>query len=270
MSLDFEALMAASNSKQLGEFLRRRRERLNPRDCGLPASARRRTPGLRREEVAERSGISVDWYIRLEQGRDTLPSRATAEALSKALKLGPADRAHLIRLASPAARRTFIKEAPPANLIALVEGLNTPACLIGARFDLLCWNRKAVELFRDYSKIPEPRRNTLYQMFTAPEMKERYPEWEREARGLLESFRATFDFWSDAPEFVALVEELKSLSPEFRRWWREHGIRLQPSGEKLMRHPKRGLIRMSYATFQCNDNPDLRLVAYGEPVRVRV
>src|ERR1700734_2314720 len=100
MSLDFEALMAASNSKQLGEFLRRRRE-----------------------EVAERSGISVDWYIRLEQGRDTLPSRATAEALSKALKLGPADRAHLIRLASPAARRTFIKEAPPANLIALVEGL---------------------------------------------------------------------------------------------------------------------------------------------------
>jgi hypothetical protein len=133
----------------------------------------------------------------------------------------------------------------------------------------LCWNRKAVELFRDYSKIPEPRRNSLYQMFTAPEMKERYPEWEREARGLLESFRATFDFWSDAPEFVALAEELKSLSPDFRRWWREHGIRIQPSGEKLMRHPKRGLIRMSYASFQCNDNPDLRLVTYGEPVRVR-
>ena len=158
--------MAASNSKQLGEFLRRRRERLNPRDCGLPAGARRRTPGLRREEVAERSGISVDWYIRLEQGRDSLPSRATAEALSKALKLGPTDRAHLIRLASPAPHRTFIKETAPPNLVALVEGLNTPAYVIGARFDLLCWNKKAVELFRDYSKIPEPDRNSLYQMFT--------------------------------------------------------------------------------------------------------
>jgi hypothetical protein len=94
------------------------------------------------------------------------------------------------------------------------------------------------------------------------------PEWEREARSLLDSFRATFDFWSDAPEFVGLVEELKSLSPEFRRWWREHGIRLQPSGEKLMRRPGLGLVKMSYATFQCNDNPDLRLVAYGKPVPV--
>jgi len=261
--------MAASKSKQLGEFLRRRRERLSPRDCGLPAGARRRTPGLRREEIAERCGISVDWYIRLEQGRDSLPSRTTAEVLSKALKLNPADRAHLIRLASPAPHRTFTKETAPPNLVALVEGLNRPAYVIGARFDLLCWNRKAVELFRNYAKIPEPRRNSLYQMFTAPEMKERYPEWEREARSLLESFRATFDFWSDAPEFVGLVEELKSLSPEFRRWWKEHGIRLQPSGEKLMRRPGFGLVRMSYATFQCNDNPDLRLVAYGKPVPVR-
>jgi transcriptional regulator with XRE-family HTH domain len=261
--------MTTSNSKQLGEFLRRRRERLSPRECGLPVGRRRRTPGLRREEVAERSGISVDWYIRLEQGRDSSPSKATVEALSKALKLGVIDRAHLLRLASPAPRRTFVKETAPLNLLALVEGLNTAAYVIGARFDLLCWNRKAVELFRDYSKIPEPKRNSLYQMFTAPQMKERYPEWEREARGLLESFRATFDFWSEAPEFVDLVEELKSLSPEFRRWWKEHGIRLQPSGEKLMRHPKLGLIRMSYATFQCNDNPDLRLVAYGKPVPVR-
>jgi transcriptional regulator with XRE-family HTH domain len=261
--------MTASHSKQLGEFLRRRRERLNPHDCGLPANTRRRTPGLRREEVAERSGISVDWYIRLEQGRDSLPSRGTAEALSKALKLGPADRAHLFRLASPETPRTFTKETAPRNLVALVENLNTPAYVVGARFDLLCWNRKAVELFRDYSKIPEPKRNSLYQMFTAPEMKDRYPEWEREARGLLESFRATFDFWSDAPEFVALVEEVKSLSPEFRRWWREHGVRLQPSGEKLMRRPGLGLVKMSYATFQSNDNTDLKLVAYGKPVRVR-
>jgi len=256
-------------NRQLGEFLRHRREQLDPRKCGVGSVSRRRTPGLRREEVAELSGISVDWYVRLEQGRNSLPSRATVDALSKALRLSSVDRAHLLSLALRRQRRVFAKEMVPPNLVGIVEGLKTAAYVIGARFDILCWNRKAVRLFRDYSRIPEAQRNTLYQMFTAPEMKERYPDWEREARGLLESFRAAFDFWSESPEFAGLVEALDSLSPEFRRWWKEHGIRLQPSGDKVMRRPGLGLIRMSYATFQCNDNPDLRLVVYGEPVPVR-
>ena len=118
--------MTASHSKQLGEFLRRRRERLNPHDCGLPAGARRRTPGLRREEVAERSGISVDWYIRLEQGRDSLPSRRTAEALSKALKLGPDGSRPSSSPRFAGSRRMFAKEVEGLHLIALVEGLDRP------------------------------------------------------------------------------------------------------------------------------------------------
>ncbi|WP_424630342.1 helix-turn-helix transcriptional regulator [Bradyrhizobium sp. SYSU BS000235] len=254
-----------TTSRQIGELLRQRRERLNPADCGLSVTARRRTPGLRREEVAELAGISVDWYVRLEQGRDSLPSRATVDALAKALRLTPADKIHLNSLAFGPARRKFTKETVPAHLIEMVNGMNVPAYVIGARFDVLCWNRHAVKLFRDYAKLPAKQRNSLYQMFTAPEMRERYPHWEQEARGMLESFRVNYDFWSDAPEFVELVEELKSLSPEFRRWWKEHGIRIRSSGEKVMRHPTFGTIKTTYATFQTNDDPRLTLVIYGQP-----
>lgn len=122
----YEFGAGAANSKRLGEFLRRRRERLNPGDGGFPERvAERRVSDARRSQSAP--AFSVDWYIRLEQHRDALPSRVTAEALSKALKLGPTHRAHLLRLASPETRRPFIKESAPRNLVALVEGLNTPA-----------------------------------------------------------------------------------------------------------------------------------------------
>ncbi|MEH2513287.1 transcriptional regulator with XRE-family HTH domain [Nitrobacteraceae bacterium AZCC 1564] len=259
--------MAQTTSRQIGELLRRRRERLNPADCGLSVTARRRTPGLRREEVAELAGISVDWYVRLEQGRDSLPSRATVDALAKALRLTPADQAHLNSLAFGPPQRRFTKETVPPHLIEMVNGMNMPAYIIGARFDVLCWNRHAVRLFRDYSKLTAKQRNSLYRMFTAPEMKERYPDWEQEARGMLESFRINYDFWSDAPEFIELVEDLKELSPEFRRWWREHGIRIRSSGEKVMRHPTLGKIKTTYATFRTNDDPGLTLVIYGQPKR---
>ena len=252
-------------NRQIGELLRQRRERLNPADCGLPVTGRRRTPGLRREEVAELSGISVDWYVRLEQGRDSLPSRATVDALAKALRLSPADRAHLVSLALGPPRRQFEKETVPPHLVRMVADMNASAYIIGARFDLLCWNQHAAALFRDYSKIPAAERNSLYQMFAAPEMKDRYPEWEEEARSLLESFRANYDFWSDAPEFNELVSDLKRLSPEFQRWWTDHGVRARSSGEKVMRHPTLGAIKVNYATFQANDDPRLTLVVYGAP-----
>lgn len=159
-----------SGSRQIGELLRQRRERLSPADCGIIGAARRRTPGLRREEVAELAGISVDWYVRLEQGRDSLPSRRTVDALAKALRLTPADYAHLLSLAFGPPRRPFKKEHVPTHLLDMVKHLKSPAYIIGARFDVLCWNRPAAKLFRDYSSIPEKERNTHYQMFTSPEM----------------------------------------------------------------------------------------------------
>jgi transcriptional regulator with XRE-family HTH domain len=260
---------ATSVHEQLGEFLRQRRERSGPADFGIKDAGRRRTPGLRREEVAELAGISTDWYVRLEQGRESLPSKVTVEKLAEALRLSAAELAHVLRLAVGSTGRVFKREAVPPHLAALVEELPTPAYVIGARCDLLCWNAAAVRLFRDFSKIPVPQRNTLFQLFTSPEVRSRYPKWEEDARSALESFRITYDFWSHSPEFNELVDELNAASPEFARWWQAHEIRPKPSGKKVMTHPKLGRVTVLYSTFQANDNPDLRLVLYGGMQRER-
>jgi transcriptional regulator with XRE-family HTH domain len=248
--------------QQLGELLRQRRETSNPRDFGITAGGRRRTPGLRREEVAELTGISVDWYVRLEQGRESLPSRATVEKLAEALHFSATERAHILRLTLGSTGRVFKRESVPPHVATLVEGLSTPAYVVGARRDLLCWNEAAIELFRDFSKIPVAKRNTLLQMFTSPEVRSRYPRWEDEARSALEDFRLTYDFWSHSPEFNALVDELRTDSREFARWWKAHQIRPKPSGRKLITHPRYGRVTVVYSTFQSNENPDLRLVLY--------
>jgi transcriptional regulator with XRE-family HTH domain len=253
--------------EQLGEFLRRRREGVSAADFGVREIGRRRTPGLRREEVAERAGISVDWYVRLEQGRESLPSKATVEKLAGALRLSQTERAHVLRLALGSTGRAFKRETVPAHVATLVQDLPTPAYVVRARCDLLCWNAAAVELFRDFSKVPVAERNTLLQMFTSPEVRSRYPKWEEEARSAPESFRLTYDFWSHAPEFNALVDELREDSREFARWWRAHEIRPKPSGKKVMTHPTLGRVVVVYSTFQANDNPDLRLVLYGGMTR---
>jgi hypothetical protein len=151
----------------------------------------------------------------------------------------------------------------------LVEGLSTPAYVVGARRDLLCWNEAATELFRDFAKIPIAKRNTLLQMFTSPEVRSRYPRWEDEARSALEDFRLIYDFWSHSPEFNALVDELCTASREFARWWKAHQIRPKSSGRKLLTHPSYGRVTVTYSTFQSNDNPDLRLVLYGGVDQVR-
>ena len=261
--------MTTSVHQQLGELLRRRRESADPAAFGL-GGGRRRTPGLRREEVAARAGISVDWLVRLEQGRESLPSRATVDALAGALRLGDSDHAHLLRLAvgtTARAGRPWKRETVPAHLVALVRELATPAYVLGARSDLLAWNEAAVALFRDFSKVPVAERNTLLQLFLSPEVRARYPRWEDEARGALESFRITYDLWSHAPEFQSLVDHLVRESAEFARWWRAHEIRPRPSGKKILDHPRLGRVRMTYSTFQANDDPDLRLVLYGKPAR---
>src|SRR5580693_5839870 len=139
--------MADRSRNELGDFLRSRRERLTPRSAGLAAGRRRRTPGLRREEVAELAGIGVDWYIRLEQGRTVSPSVTTIDALARALRLGKAEHAHLRALASDADRRAFSREIVPDAIRRLVDNLNQPAYVTGRRWDVLAWNAAAEEIF---------------------------------------------------------------------------------------------------------------------------
>lgn len=248
--------------KQLGDFLRQHRQAIKPRQVGLESSRRRRTPGLRREEVAQLAGISVDWYIRLEQGREALPSAATVDALAKVLDLNLAEHSHLRKLARGGPGRLFVRENVPECLQRLVDGLNLPAYILGMRGDILSWNRLAVELFGDFSLIPEEERNILIQMFTPSEFRRRYINWEENAHWILEAFRPTFDLWSTVREFSSLVDELRVSSLEFAEWWQTHGISTHSSGPKILLRVRGQRIELEVETFQSNDDPDLELVVF--------
>ncbi len=163
-----EARSVASRN-ELGDFLRSRRKKLVPETIGLKNVRRRRTPGLRREEVAERAGIGIDWYIRLEQGRTVSPSTTTIDALAEALRLSKVEHTHLRKLARNPDRPAFSRETVPATILRMVESLNHPAYITGRRWDILAWNEAASETFTDFGSIPEEDRNILLYMGTAQE-----------------------------------------------------------------------------------------------------
>lgn len=250
------------NSAELGDFLRSRRERLTPQTVGLPDGRRRRTPGLRREEVAELAGIGVDWYIRLEQGRSTSPSRSTVEALARALRLTKAEHAHLRALTQPAERTTPGREQVPDTVVRIVMSLNQPAYVSGRRWDVLVWNQAAEEVFA-FSRMAEGERNSLLAMFANPKTRKLFGKaWESEARRMLAQFRPTYDLYAADPAFQSLIARLRRDSREFAVWWRAHDVRHAGAGRKEMHHPHKGVLRFDYASFQVNDEPGLKLVIY--------
>ena len=247
---------------ELGDFLRSRRQKLSPRAVGLPNGRRRRTPGLRREEVAELAGIGVDWYVRLEQGRAVSPSVTTIEALARALRLSKVERLHLRSLASIGDRRAFARESVPDTLRRVVEGLNQPAYITGRRWDVLAWNRQAAEIFA-FDRLAEADRNILVHVLTNPATRRLFGSgWADEARRIVAQFRATHDLWAGDPAFITLLDRLRADSREFTGWWEAHDVRGPVAGQKKLRHPTRGTLRFEYATFQANDDPALKLVIY--------
>ncbi len=252
--------MTDTTRSELGDFLRSRRARLTPKALGLPAGRRRRTAGLRREEVAELAGIGVDWYIRLEQGRSVTPSVTTVDALARALRLNKAEHAHLRTLARNAGRRPFVRETVPDALRRIVQGLNQPAYVTGRRWDVLAWNEAADEIF-GFSQLPEDERNTLLSVLTRPESKRLFGDgWAELARRMVAQFRATHDLWAGDPAFVELLERLRRGCPEFEGWWKAHDVGSGVSGQKLMSHPTKGKLRVEHAAFHFNDDPALKLI----------
>jgi transcriptional regulator with XRE-family HTH domain len=247
---------------ELGDFLRSRRARLSPKSVGLAAGKRRRTAGLRREEVAELAGIGIDWYTRLEQGRSVSPSVTTIDALARALRLSKAEHEHLRALSRQAGRRAFTREIVPATVRQIVESLNQPAYLTGRRWDVLAWNAAAAELFA-FDRVAAEDRNTLVSVLTNPNTRRLFgPTWEDEARRMVAEFRATHDLWAGDPAFKALLSRLREGCAEFAGWWDAHDIRGVGAGRKRLQHPKQGLLTFEYASFQANDDPALKLVIY--------
>jgi len=250
----------------LAELLRTRRDRLTPADVGLPAGSRRRTAGLRREEVAQLAGVSATYYTFLEQGRDVRPSRPVVAALAAALRLSPAERAHLFQLAGIplAADDQDLVETVDPVVGTLVSRLDPfPAYVKGGRWDVLAANRAARALFTDWAAVAPGDRNKVWWMFTDPAARKVYVEWEQEASDLLGRFRAAAARRPDDPAFTTLIERLHRASPEVRDWWPRYEVRPVGSGTKRLHHPALGDVAFQHTVLQVADHPGQMLVYFS-------
>lgn len=248
----------------LGEFLRSRRERLTPQAVKLPNGDRRRTQGLRRQEVAELAGIGIDWYIRLEQGRAVRPSVATLEALAKALQLNEAEQTHLHALARRSGRGAFVRETVPDTIRRIVVTMDQPAYVTGRRWDVLAWNAAACAALTDFARMPEAERNILTFTLTDPDARRVFGAgWGELAARMVAQFRTTYDLWAGDSAFTNLVQDMRARSPEFIAWWDAHDVSSSSgTGEKVLVGATNGPLLYEYATFQANDDPALKLAIY--------
>lgn len=251
---------------ELADFLRQRRASLQPEDVGLRGGGRRRTPGLRREEVALLAGVGTTWYTWLEQGRDVRASLDVLDALARALKLSPAERNHLVLLGrgEPVPPGRPPVERVSATLRRVVENLGpSPAFILGRRWDYLVWNRAACRLLGELGSIPKAERNHVWLNFMDPARRELFPDWERSSRLLVAKFRADSACHIDDPAFERLISSLRESSPEFREWWNRHEVAGTGEGRKELHHPVVGRLVFEHAVFRHAEAAGQRLVLYS-------
>jgi transcriptional regulator with XRE-family HTH domain len=272
-----EDVPAPGDSRALGQLLRSRRERLVPGDVGLPAVGRRRTAGLRREEVALLANLSVTYYTFLEQGRPVQPSPQVLNALAIALRMSAAERDYLHVLAygpDGAHAVTEASGAPPERIAPgvadLVQRLDPfPSYVKGRRWDVLAANPAARELFTDWEALPVGQRNLVRWMFTADRAREVYLDWEAEAKAMLGRFRLAAARHPHDRDFASLIDELRRDSDHVRDWWPRHDVTaVGGSGSKKLLHPRLGPVEYSHVVLQVADNPDQTLVTFSPAGKV--
>jgi hypothetical protein len=255
---------ATLRRKELAAFLRSRRERLTPEQLGLPQYGRRRTPGLRREEVAQHAGVGVTWYTWLEQSRDINVSDQVLDAISRTLLLDPHERAHLFTLAGSPLSEVGPDETPVSDSVRQVlSKLNPyPACVTNGRYDLLAYNRAYTGLIGDLDALPFEHRNTMWLAFTSPTMKACLPHWEQATRRMVAQYRAAMAEHVGEPAWKCLVRRLSEASPEFAELWQRHDIAAPENLTKRFRHPHLGPLQFTYTNLWLSQKLGVRLVSY--------
>ncbi|GGP64846.1 helix-turn-helix transcriptional regulator [Saccharothrix coeruleofusca] len=258
--------MAPSSENSLGAFLRSRRERVDPAAVGLSSATRRRTPGLRREEVARRADVSVEWYTRLEQGRGGTPSARVLRSVADALLLSRAEREHLFLLVQ--GRRVDAPRGPAAAVVdprfrrALDGFPHAPAYLKTAAWDVVAWNRAARLVLSDYEAMEPGERNVLKILFLDPASRKLLRHWEREAGLAVSTFRLELARWGTTSEAERLVRELRARSAEFAGMWEANDVGVLGEGVKHLVHPTAGDLSLWYSSFAVDDEPGLGMVLY--------
>lgn len=249
--------------RALGSFLVDRRARLKPGELGLP-EVRRRTPGLRREEVAHLAEVSVSWYTWLEQGRDIRVSALTLKRVSQALRLDRAETEHLFALASQVSPPHLVGEDLTEGLSLLIKAIDPlPAYIRNSRLDILVWNPAVADLFIDYGNLDPYERNTLRLLFLNEYYRTLIVDWESLAREMMGTFRAARAKAKDKVPFDELIEELSSKSREFVEWWPNLDVKNFGEGSKRLHHPRLGLVELSYVALSPQERPELSLVTYA-------
>ena len=254
-----------ADRNRLGEYLKDRRGRLDPAALGF-AIGRRRTPGLRREEVAQRANISSTWYTWLEQGRGGPPSADVLNRIAGSLMLTEAEREHLfiVGLGRPPEVRYKAVDSVSPRLQRLLDAFErSPAIIKTATWDIVAWNRAATVVLTDYSKLPPERRNILRMMFRDPKVKAAQHDWEAVARFVVGAFRADALRAGAASEISDLVTELCRTSPDFAALWRDHDVKSHGEGVKRLKHPSLGPIELEYSAFAVDGRADLGMIVYN-------
>ena len=253
------------SANRLGIFLRDRRTRLDPAAFGFPVE-RRRTPGLRREEVAQRANISPTWYTWLEQGRGGAPSANVLDRISTGLMLTEPEREHLYMLGLGRApeRRYLPVEGVSPRLQRLLDALEvSPAIIKTATWDVVAWNRAAASLLTDYGALPREQRNILRLIFTVPSVRARQADWQDVARFAVAAFRADAARAGAGADITSLVEELSRSSPEFDALWRDNNVIAHGEGMKRLHHAELGLLELEFSAFAVDGRPELGMVVYN-------
>ncbi|KJC52978.1 XRE family transcriptional regulator [Bradyrhizobium sp. LTSP885] len=249
----------------LGTYLKGRRAKLDPAAFGFP-SGRRRTPGLRREEVAQRANISATWYTWLEQGRGGAPSADVLDRIARALMLTDVEREHLFLLGlgrSPEVRYQKNEGVTPRLQRVLDALLPSPAIIRTATWDIVAWNRAATIMLTDYGALPPHQRNVLRFIFLDPRVRAAQANWESVARFVVGAFRVDAARAGAAAEVQPLVDELCRLSPEFAAMWRDNDVRSHGEAVKHLRHPVLGPVSFEYSAFAIDGRPDLSMIVYN-------
>jgi transcriptional regulator with XRE-family HTH domain len=254
-----------TDANPLGAYLKDRRAKLDPSAFGLPLK-RRRTPGLRREEVAQRANVSATWYTWLEQGRGGAPSADVLDRIARAMMLTDIEREHLflLGLGRPPEVRYRAPEGISPRLQRLLDTLEySPAFVRTATWDVVAWNRAAAAVLTDYSTLPEGQRNVLRMMFRDSRVRAAQPNWQNVARYVVASFRADVARAGAARDVQSLVDELCATSPEFAQMWRDNDVRGHGEGVKVLHHPVAGPLSMEFSAFAVDGRPDLNMVIFN-------
>jgi transcriptional regulator with XRE-family HTH domain len=254
-----------TDAHSLGTYLKDRRTRLDPTAFGY-SMVRRRTPGLRREEVAQRANVSATWYTWLEQGRGGAPSADVLDRIARAMILTDVEREHLflLGLGRPPEARYRAPDGITPRLQRLLDSLDhSPAFIRTATWDVIAWNKAAAAVLTDYSSLADGKRNVLRMMFRDSSVRAAQSNWQSVARYVVASFRADVARAGAARNVQSLVDELSATSPEFAAMWRDNDVEGHGDGRKILHHPIAGELSMEFSGFAVDGRPDLTMVIYN-------